>query len=236
MEEKTKTVLLYYTSLGLFSIFPALVIFLVLSVAEVSPLIAVSAAAVPIAALLLTGFLWRRGSMDSVLPIRLSFWTLKILQSMRAVPQYLPERTVVSLNNGRHLIGPNDGKFLPEETLILLPHCLQNHECPVRLTYDPQGCKRCGKCPIGELLEISRKYGVHFAIASGGTSARRIVEKIRPSLILAAACPVDLSLGIMDVQPISTVGVLIEWRNGPCFDTWVDSGRLAEVLDKYLKC
>ncbi len=55
-----------------------------------------------------------------------------------------------------------------------------------------------------------------------------------PSLIIAVACPVDLSLGILDVHPITTVGVLNEWRSGPCFDTWVNTEELAAALELFL--
>ena len=140
---------------------------------------------------------------------------------------------VVAMNN-RKALSEAGRKFSSDEVLILVPHCLQNHECPIRLTFNPDSCERCGKCPIGKILDVKDRFGTHFAIASGGTSARRIVEKTEPSLIIAVACPVDLSLGILDVHPITTVGVLNEWRNGPCFDTWVNTEELEAALELFL--
>jgi hypothetical protein len=80
---------------------------------------------------------------------------------------------VVAMNN-RKALSETGRKYKSGETLILVPHCLQNHECPRRLTFDPDSCERCGKCPIGKILKIRDRFGTHFAIASGGTSARRI--------------------------------------------------------------
>jgi hypothetical protein len=181
----------------------------------------------------LTGMLYRTGRIRGALPLRLSFWTLKLIQSLRLLAEYTPEKMVVAMNN-RKALAAAASDFRPEDTLILIPHCLQSHLCTVRLTYDPDACRRCGRCPIGGLLDLRDRFGTSFAIASGGTSARRIVEELRPSLILAVACPIDLSLGILDVQPITTVGVLNQWRNGPCFDTWVDSRQLEAALSLFL--
>ena len=157
-----------------------------------------------------------------------------MMQPVLSMPDHTPEKMVIEMNNLK-AINECSRKFTGNETLILVPHCLQNHECSHRLTFNPESCERCGKCPIGDILEIRSRFNAHFAIASGGTSARRIVERIKPSLIVAVACPVDLSLGILDVHPVTTVGVLNEWPFGPCFDTWVNSSELETVLEMFLK-
>jgi hypothetical protein len=45
---------------------------------------------------------------------------------------------------------------------------------------------------------------------------------------------VDLSLGILDVDPIDTVGILNEWRHGACLDTWVDVPEVDAALARLL--
>ncbi len=224
--------LLFHTGLLLFSIAPALILLLLLLVAGIGFPLSLVAGLLTITLFQVYGLLYEKGVTDNPLPLRFSFWTLKALQSIHNLSRYTPEKMVVAMNNRKVL---SAGKFDSDETLILVPHCLQNHECLRRLTFDPDSCERCGKCPIGKLLDIRDRFGTHFAIASGGTSAKRIVEKIGPSLIVAVACPVDLSLGILDVHPITTVGVLNEWRNGPCFDTWVNTEELEAALELFLQ-
>ncbi len=233
MEKLKKASLLFHIGLLLFSIAPALIVLLLLLVASVGFALSMAAALLTIALFQFYGLLFVKGAAGNPIPLRLSFWTLKILQSVHTLPHHTPEKMVVSMNN-RKALSEAGRKFSSDEVLILVPHCLQNHECLIRLTFDPDSCERCGKCPVGSLLEIKDRFGTHFAIASGGTSARRIVEKTAPSLIVAVACPVDLSLGILDVHPITTVGVLNEWRNGPCFDTWVNTEELEAALELFV--
>jgi uncharacterized protein len=230
----SRSILLFHAGLGAFSLPPALLLFLLLNSILPGSLPAMAAAAAVILTFQIIAVAWRKGLCDWGLPLKLSFWTLKILQAVRLLPEYGPEKTVVELSNIKMLERSGED-FSAGSTLILLPHCLQNHQCPIRLTYDPGGCERCGKCPIGPIMDIADRFGVHVAIASGGTSARRIVERIAPKLILAVACPVDLSLGIMDVQPITTVGVLNSWPSGPCFDTWVAAEELEDILKRFLE-
>jgi len=138
----------------------------------------------------------------------------------------------IKVNN--ELVASKGNQYTPQEILLLMPHCLQNSHCKVRLTYGVDNCKRCGKCPITGLLELSEKYGVHLAIATGGTIARRIVVEKRPKLILAVACERDLSSGIQDTYPLPVYGVLNSRPFGPCLDTQVALEHLEEALRKFL--
>lgn len=233
LKERKKAELLYRAGLFLFSIAPSLIVFLLFLSSGAGSAISLASGFITITAFQIYGIFYEKGVLNNPIPLKLSFWTLKVLQSIRTLTRHTPEKMVVAMNN-RKALSKAGMEYSPGKTLILVPHCLQNHECPIRLTFNPDLCKRCGKCPIGKLLDIKDRYGTHFAIASGGTSARMIVEKIKPSLIVAVACPVDLSLGILDVHPITTVGVLNEWRNGPCFDTWVNTEELEAALELFL--
>lgn len=124
--------------------------------------------------------------------------------------------------------------YKPREILLLMPHCLQNSHCNMRLTYNINNCKRCGKCPLKGLLELHDKYGVHLAIATGGTIARRIVVQKRPRMIIAVACERDLSSGIQDTYPLPVYGVLNERPNGPCLDTFVALDLVERALLRFL--
>ena len=122
--------------------------------------------------------------------------------------------------------------YSPEEILILLPHCLQNTECNIRINVNIQNCRRCGKCDIADLLKIVDDYGVKIAIATGGTLARRIIMEMRPKFIIAVACDRDMVSGIRDVFPIQVYGVLNQRPQGPCINTRVPVQAIRDILDR----
>lgn len=82
--------------------------------------------------------------------------------------------------------------------------------CPRRLTHNVELCERCGRCPVGALLDLRDVLGIRLAIATGGTIARRIVVEIQPRCIVAVACERDLTSGIQDSYPVPVFGVLNE--------------------------
>lgn len=126
----------------------------------------------------------------------------------------------------------------PDKLLILLPHCLQNHECNVKITGNVDNCKGCGKCKIRHLVTLSKKYQVPMSVATGGTLARRIVVEKKPNIIIGVACERDLTSGIQDSYPIPVFGILNQRPNGPCYDTDVDlelvEGGVIAVLGKQI--
>jgi len=129
-------------------------------------------------------------------------------------------RSFVAINN--RLVLAEANKVKPHQLLILLPHCLQNHECAVRITGDVSNCKACGKCKIKDLVALSEKYHVPISVATGGTLARRIVVEKKPKVIIGVACERDLTSGIQDSYPVPVFGIFNRRPFGPCFDTDVD--------------
>ena len=122
-------------------------------------------------------------------------------------------RSFVAINN--RLVLAEAKKVKPHELLILLPHCLQNHECKLRITHKIENCKKCGKCKIKDLVTLSETYHVPIAVATGGTLARKIVVEKRPKVIIAVACERDLSSGIQDSYPIPVFGIFNRRPFGP---------------------
>ena len=114
--------------------------------------------------------------------------------------------------------------------MILLPHCLQDAECPHKITMDINNCKKCGKCSISDLIELSKKYSAVIKVATGGTLARKLIEELRPSGVIAVACERDLSMGIQDSGTLPVYGVLNCRPNGPCYNTSVDIDKVEQAL------
>ncbi len=148
------------------------------------------------------------------------------------VSQDQVRRSFIEINN--QLVLAQHPRATQDKLLLLMPHCLQFHECEFRITGDTVHCQRCGKCPITGLMELSEKYGVGLAVATGGTLARRIVVERRPTLVIAVACERDLSSGIQDSYPLPVFGVVNHRPHGPCYDTLVDLEKVEEALKTFL--
>lgn len=133
------------------------------------------------------------------------------------------------------LVKSNTKKTDRDNILILLPHCLQNDKCDIKITNNIENCKACGKCDIGDILKLKQKYGINIVVATGGTLAREWIKKTRPSFIIAVACERDLSSGINDVKHIPVMGVLNDRPNGPCFNTKIDIEKIDEAIKLFLK-
>jgi len=121
-----------------------------------------------------------------------------------------------------------------DRLLLLLPHCLQNFDCPHKVTSEVRNCRRCGGCEIADLIKICDNYGIKMSIATGGTLARRVIVETRPKAIVAVACDRDLTSGIQDSYPIPVIGVLNERPFGPCRNTRVDLAKVRQAIDFFL--
>jgi hypothetical protein len=144
------------------------------------------------------------------------------------IPKDKVQQSFVELNN--HLIRSNRHRVRPDKLLILLPHCIQNFDCQIKITGNIRNCKGCGKCEIKDLIELSDQYHLKIAVATGGTLARRIVLENRPDAIVAVACELDLTAGIQDTYPIPVIGILNERPNGPCINTKADLEKVRRAI------
>lgn len=136
----------------------------------------------------------------------------------------------VEINN--FLLFSLDKKSKVNRILVLLPHCLQLHNCKAKITEDIRNCLKCGKCDIKELAALSDQKAIFISVATGGTLARRVLEEKKPEAVIAVACERDLSSGIIDSYPLPTYGLSNIRPNGPCRDTMVDVSALRELIEK----
>lgn len=167
--------------------------------------------------------------------IRFLFPLLVLVGKVVGIKKDRVRRAFVAVNN--ELVMAEAKTVPPEKFLLLLPQCIQNHECNVRVTGvvgNVENCKGCGKCKIKDMVALSKKYHVDIAVATGGTLARKIVADKRPDVIIAVACERDLTSGIQDTYPIPTYGILNYRPHGPCFDTDVDIELVERGMEAFL--
>ena len=70
-------------------------------------------------------------------------------------------------------------------------------------------------------------------MATGGTLARRIIVENRPEAIVAVACELDLTTGILDSYPLPVIGILNERPHGPCINTKVDIQKVKDAIASF---
>lgn len=137
------------------------------------------------------------------------------------------QKFLIDINNS---LVRNSNSKPSKRILLLLPHCLQQSECNIRITYNVYNCEGCGRCEIKDFTEMAKDLGLELFVATGGTIARRIVVDTRPEAIVAVACERDLSSGIIDTYPLPILGIINERPFGPCLNTRVDIEKVKEAL------
>lgn len=157
---------------------------------------------------------------DTLFPIALIVGKFLGIQREKILSSY------IEVNN--FLVRAKNLWFAGEQIMILAPHCLQNADCPYKITINVNNCRECGKCKIGELKKMACKHKAVLKVATGGTLARKFIKEVKPKAVIAIACERDLALGIQDTSAIPVMGVLNCRPNGPCFNTdvnleWVES-------------
>lgn len=142
------------------------------------------------------------------------------------------ERFYIDFNNS--IVKSMDKKVDSSNIILLLPHCLQNQSCGVKITSDIYNCKRCGKCDISSLIELSDELGIKPMVVTGGTAARAKLAKLKPSAVVSVACERDLASGIKDVENLPVIGVINLRPNGPCCNTHVDVEEVRAAVSNFL--
>lgn len=156
-----------------------------------------------------------------------------LMGKMVGVSKEKVQQSFIELNN--HLVRLNHHVAKPNRLLLLLPHCVQDFDCQIKITGNIKNCEGCGKCEVKGLIELADQYQIKIAVATGGTLARRIIVENRPEAIVAVACELDLTSGIQDTYPIPVIGILNERPFGPCINTKADIAKVKTAILDFLK-
>jgi hypothetical protein len=161
--------------------------------------------------------------------IEVLFPIMIVVGKLLGISKEKVQQSFVEVNNILVRAKCNGSKL--DRILLLMPHCLQFNDCDIKITSDVNKCRSCGKCKIKDLVELAHRFNVHLSVATGGTLARRRVAEAKPQAIIAVACERDLTSGIQDAYPLPVIGIINERPFGPCFNTSVDTTKVAEALE-----
>jgi hypothetical protein len=123
----------------------------------------------------------------------------------------------------------------PQNLLVLVPSCLQRSDCPQRITNDIDNCRRCGRCKVRDVIELSEKYGTQCAVATGGRLALDMALSDDVDAVVAIACEKELQEGMGGVFPKPGLGIINIRPHGPCTDTDVDLEEVEEAIAWFLR-
>lgn len=172
-------------------------------------------------------FLWPHG--EKQITVKVLFPLNIVLGRLLGMSKDTVRSSFVEVNNS--LVRASRKRIRSGKVLILLSQCLQNFDCPHRVTATYLNCRRCGNCQLTDIIALKERYNAELAVATGGTLARKIIVDTKPSAIVAVACERDLSSGIQDVYPIPVFGVLNRRPHGPCYNTQIDLVHLERAVD-----
>ena len=137
------------------------------------------------------------------------------------------------LNFNNEIVLSSFNNIHSSNIMLLLPHCLQGADCKIRITNDIIECAQCGACDISNLKEITQRYKLHSAVATGGSLARKLIKENNPEVVIAVACHRDLTDGVRDGWRYPIYAVLNERPNGPCHETRVNTKIIEFAIKKF---
>ncbi|HRZ86927.1 MAG TPA: DUF116 domain-containing protein [bacterium] len=138
------------------------------------------------------------------------------------------EEGLISFNRWR--VSRRRHAFRADEIAVICPHCLQYSECTVKILNDATKCRRCGRCSIKDLVEITSAQKVPIYFVSGGRQAIRLLKDPSVKAVVAVACGKELFAGLLRSGGKTVVTVRNVWPHGPCKDTSVDASQVAKAI------
>ncbi len=118
--------------------------------------------------------------------------------------------------------------------LVLLPRCVQRPECGQPLVEDVDNCRRCGQCPVSEILDLREEYeGVVMQVLTGGSVVPSVVRHFEPRAVIGVACERELITGIYVVNDRPVLGVANQRPQGPCRGTTLEVADLRAAVETF---
>ena len=84
------------------------------------------------------------------------------------------------------------------------------------------------------MIDLREEYeNVVFAVLTGGSVIKSIIEEVKPKVIIGVACEREVLLGIEFVDSIPVVGVCNTRPEGPCVNTQVSLDDLRSTINHF---
>ncbi|MHC1625985.1 MAG: DUF116 domain-containing protein [Methanoculleaceae archaeon] len=117
-----------------------------------------------------------------------------------------------------------------EKRAVFLPQCLRSTECPADLTPEGLICKHCGRCPVGQAIDIMQSAGCRVFLVPGSTVIRRMVRKYKPEAIIGVGCLIEVKEGLEMTDKMGITGMGVVTLYDGCVETAVDWHNVFDVV------
>ncbi len=117
--------------------------------------------------------------------------------------------------------------------MLAAPQCLRSGEC--RAPLDPRDgyrCRRCGKCPLGELGLAAEQTGFQFFIVPGDRMVKRLAHRLGAHAAIGVACPAELSGAMLAGMRMGVAAIGVPLACDGCFETSVDIERVKDAMGR----
>ncbi|KUH32600.1 hypothetical protein APY94_09250 [Thermococcus celericrescens] len=159
---------------------------------------------------------------------------VRAVLSLMGEDEELADQIYVELKNRAY--SEDFAKVPPEKRAVFIPQCLRNfRECPAELGEYGFECTKCGRCPVGSIIEVGERLGYRqFYIAPGGSLVKKILKsKVPKGEIKAAigiACWPELAEAAEKLSHLRIPLQAVPLLRAGCINTLVDVKRVEEIL------
>ncbi len=115
--------------------------------------------------------------------------------------------------------------------LLLLPQCLRHEsDCPAQLDEFGLVCESCGRCLIGELLDVAERLGYVVLVAEGTTVVTALVGAGKVDAIVGVSCLSVLKRIFPKMETAVVPAVAIPLLYDGCEDTMADTDWVLDAI------
>jgi hypothetical protein len=118
------------------------------------------------------------------------------------------------------------------ERVVFIPHCLRDAKnCKADVDEDGYHCKKCGRCPIGQITAGCEARGMKWYMCGGGSQVINIIQRKKPKAIIGIACFNEIQMALEKLNKSNAPIQAVMLRRSGCVNTDVDVEEVWEVLD-----
>jgi lipoate-protein ligase A len=109
-------------------------------------------------------------------------------------------------------------KEVKKPEVLLLPYCAKEVDCPCRYQ---RGCDECGRCSIGEAMEMARSFGMDPITIQNYENLEATLRQIKhsgASGFIGSCCEPFYGKHRPDFERIGPPGILVDVERSTCYD------------------
>jgi len=102
--------------------------------------------------------------------------------------------------------------------VLLLPYCAKEVDCIYRYQ---RGCEECGRCSIGEAMEMARSFGMDAITIQSYEDLEVTLHQIKRSGatgFIGSCCEPFYGKHRLDFERIGLPGILVDVEQSTCYD------------------